>query len=110
MYLGSINNPKIKSIRTVAGNINHNRLSQLINISPLDKSVNFYQVEEKSKNTPQVHYFGSADKIIPRELSLGFKNNNQSNKCIKVQEVNATHNEGWESFWNKQHLDFPNCN
>ena len=34
MYLGSINNPKIKSIRTVAGNINHNRLSQLINISP----------------------------------------------------------------------------
>jgi len=110
MYLGSINHPKIKSIRTVAGNINHNRLSQLINISPLDKSINFYQVEEESKNTPQVHYFGSADKVIPRELSLGLKNNNQLNKCIKVKEVNASHNEGWELFWSKQHLDLPNCN
>jgi hypothetical protein len=109
MYLASINNPKIKSIRTVAGNINHNRLAQLINISPLDKSINFYQIEEKTKNTPQTHYIGTSDKIIPRELSLGFKNKNQSNKCIKVQEVDASHNEGWLNFWTNEYQKIPGC-
>ena len=34
-------NPKIKSIRTIAGNINHNELTELINITPLSKSINF---------------------------------------------------------------------
>ena len=110
MYLGSINNPKIKSIRTVAGNINHNRLSQLINISPLNKSVNFYKIEEKVTKIPQIHYVGKKDSVIPIELSLRFKKKNQSNECIKVQEVNASHNEGWELFWNKAHLKLPECN
>ena len=110
MYLGSLNNPKIKSIRTIAGNINHNRLSQLINISPLARSVNFYEIEDSSINTPQIHYVGNADKVIPKELSLAFKNKNLENQCIKVQEVNATHNEGWEFFWTSEHLVIPNCN
>ena len=110
MYLGSINNPKIKSIRTVAGNINHNRLSRLINISPLTKSINFYEIEEKTKNIPQLHYVGSEDKVIPSELSLRLKNKDKSNKCIKVKVVNASHNEGWDVFWDKKHINYPNCN
>ena len=42
MYLGSINNKNIKTIRTIAGNINHNELSKILNISRLNKSINFY--------------------------------------------------------------------
>ena len=48
MYLGSIDNKSIKSIRTVAGNINHNALTQLLNITNLSKSLNFYPIIKKT--------------------------------------------------------------
>ncbi len=112
MYLASLNHPKIKSIKTVAGNINHNRLTRLNNISSLDKSVNFFEIENKSKNVPQIHYFGKEDITVPKALFLNYKNNdkNINNKCIKIQEVNATHNLGWFDFWKNENKKIPNCN
>lgn len=112
MYLASINNPKIKSIKTVAGNINHNRLTRLRNISSLDKSVNFFEIENKAKNVPQIHYFGNEDFTVPKALFLNYKNNkkNRNNKCIKIQQVNATHNLGWIDFWKNENSTIPNCN
>ena len=112
MYLASINHPKIKSIKTVAGNINHNRLTQLTNISSLDKSVNFFEIENRAKNVPQVHYFGSEDVTVPKALFLNYKNNNKNinNKCIKIQEVSATHSIGWFEFWKNENTKIPNCN
>lgn len=109
MYLGSINNEKIKSIRTIAGNINHNRLSQLIKISPLRKSISFYEIEDMTRAVPQVHYIGNEDKVIPKELSLSFKNNNKINKCIKIKEVDATHNKRWDMFWINEYSNLPSC-
>jgi hypothetical protein len=109
MYLGSTNSEKIKSIRTIAGNINHNRLSQLIKISPLSKSISFYEIEDMTIGVPQVHYIGNADKVIPKELSLSFKNSNKTNKCIKIQDVDATHNKRWDIFWINEHSNLPSC-
>tara|TARA_B100000787_G_C16192319_1_gene298280 strand:- start:1486 stop:2289 length:804 start_codon:yes stop_codon:yes gene_type:complete len=99
MYLGTTNNPKIKSIRTVAGNINHNELSKIIKISPLRKSINFYPLEKKANKIPQIHYYGNKDKVIPNELQQRFYLRNKENSCIKIKQAKASHNKGWLNFW-----------
>ena len=110
MYLGSIDNKSIKSIRTIAGNINHNELSKILKISRLKKSINFYSIEKKINTIPQVHYYGLKDKIVPNELQTSYKIRNSNNKCIKIKPVNkATHNEGWVDFWINNNNNIPNC-
>ena len=110
MYLGSINNKSIKSIRTVAGNINHNELSKLLNISKLENSINFYSIEKKTKEIPQVHYYGLLDKTVPNELQIAFAKRNLNNNCIKIKSVSDTgHSEGWLDFWSKNNNKIPNC-
>ena len=110
MYLGSINNKSIKSIRTVAGNINHNALTQLLNISNLSKSLNFYPIVKKTNKIPQVHYYGLDDKVVPNQLQILYKNQNTGNNCINIKSVNATHDNGWEGFWNTNSNILPKCN
>tara|TARA_B110000114_G_C15068691_1_gene388625 strand:- start:142 stop:942 length:801 start_codon:yes stop_codon:yes gene_type:complete len=102
MYLGSTNNTKIKSIRTVAGNINHNELSKLIKITPLSKSINFYPLEKKVSKIPQIHYYGNKDKVIPNELQKRFYLRNK-NPCIKIKQAKATHHKGWLKFWSNNY-------
>ena len=110
MYLGSIGNESVKSIRTIAGNINHNELSKILDISRLKKSVNFYSIEKKIKKVPQTHYYGLNDETVPNELQISYAERNLDNKCIKIQSVNnASHNEGWLDFWTENNLKLPRC-
>ena len=110
MYLGSINNKSVKSIRTVAGNINHNALTQLLNISNLSKSLNFYPIVKKTNKIPQVHYYGLDDRVVPNQLQILYKNQNTGNNCINIKSVNATHDNGWEDFWTTNSGLLPMCN
>ena len=110
MYLGSSNNKKIKSIRTIAGNINNNELIELGNYTPPKESVNFNLIEKNIKNISQAHYFGKNDKVIPKDLYLNFIKRNEGNTCIKIKEVQATHNDGWSSFWQMNYNKLPACN
>ena len=110
MYLGSIKNKSIKSIRTIAGNINHNELSKILNISRLKKSVNFYSIEEKVKTMPQIHYYGLKDKTVPNILQISYAEKNLGNNCVAIQSVEDTsHNEGWLDFWAENNLKLPRC-
>ena len=110
MYLASIENKNIKSIRTIAGNINHNELSSILNISRLNKSINFFSIEEKIKEVPQIHYYGSKDKTVPNELQTSYKERNLENDCVKIQSANkVSHNEGWLDFWTNNNTIIPSC-
>ena len=110
MYLGSIQNKSIKSIRTIAGNINHNELSKILNISRLKKSINFYSIEDKIKKIPQIHYYGLNDKTVPNELQISYKERNIENDCVKIQSAHkVSHNEGWLDFWINNSTFIPTC-
>tara|TARA_B100000767_G_C19701533_1_gene508636 strand:- start:287 stop:1096 length:810 start_codon:yes stop_codon:yes gene_type:complete len=110
LYLASIGNKNIKSVRTIAGNINHNELSKILNISQLNKSVNFYSIEKKAILVPQVHYYGLKDKTVPNELHISFADRNLQNDCIKIQSVKtASHIDGWLDFWNENNTVLPGC-
>ena len=110
MYLASLDNKNIKSIRTIAGNINHNDLSKILDISRLKKSVNFYSIETKAKKVPQIHYYGLKDKTVPNELQILYAERNRGNSCVKIQSVKkASHNKGWSNFWINNNSKLPNC-
>ena len=108
MYLGS-SNDNIKSIRTIAGNINHDEFVQLRNFTSPKNSVDFFSIEKKIKNISQIHYFGKNDKVIPRDLHLNFFKRNEGDNCVKIKEVQATHNEGWSNFWQMNYNKLPTC-
>lgn len=111
MYLGSIGNKSIKSIRTIAGNINHNELTKILNISKLKKSISFYSIEKKARTIPQVHFYGLKDKIVPNLLHRSYKNRYINNKCIKIKPVNdASHSNGWINYWKINNINLPKCN
>jgi len=110
MYLGSVKNNNIKSITTIAGNINHNELTQILNISRLKKSINFYSIEKKIKQIPQIHYYGLEDKTVPNLLQTSYKNRNADNSCVKIQAVSGVdHNKGWLKFWTDNSNNIPVC-
>ena len=72
--------------------------------------MNFYSIEKKIKNIPQIHYYGLKDKIVPNELQILYAERNIKNECIKIQPVNdASHNEGWLNFWLDNNSINPSC-
>tara|TARA_B110000003_G_scaffold223846_1_gene224342 strand:+ start:71 stop:871 length:801 start_codon:yes stop_codon:yes gene_type:complete len=109
MYLASIKELNIKSVRTVAGNIKPNEFTQLLNISPYRTSLNLNDIENNIKLVSQSHFYGDKDKVIPEELYTNYQERNLNNSCIKFTKVNATHNKRWESFWKNNSNTKVNC-
>ena len=109
IYLASLEELNIKSIRTIAGNINPDEISSILKLSGYNKTVNFFSLEDKIRNISQTHYYGTKDKVIPKELHDNYLLRNTDNKCVKIQSVNATHNSGWDKFWDQNYQLKPNC-
>jgi len=109
MYLASIKELNIKSVRTVAGNIKPNEFTRLLNISPYRTSLNLNVIENNIKLISQSHFYGEKDKVIPQELYTNYQERNLNNPCIKFTKVNATHNKNWELFWQNNSKIKVNC-
>src|SRR6056300_1859857 len=109
MYLASLDNEKVKSVRTIAGNINPNEFTKLLNLSPYQTSINLDLMDDKIKDISQTHYYGNKDKVIPKEIYKNYQDQYFNNSCIKITEVNASHTRGWEEFWIDNFSDYLNC-
>ena len=109
IYLGSLKELSIKSIRTVAGNINPDEISNLLKLSGYKKSANFYSLENQIKNISQTHYYGIKDKVIPKDLHFNYADRHINNKCVIIQSVKASHNDGWANFWKNNNKLKLNC-
>ena len=109
MHLASIDNKKVKSVRTIAGNINPNEFTKLLNLSTYQTSINLDLMDDKIKDISQTHYYGNRDKVIPKEIYSNYHDQYFNNSCIKITEVNASHTRGWEEFWIDNFSDYLNC-
>ena len=100
----------VLSLRTIAGNLDHKALNRARNVSQLSGSLNPISVAQKLRHLPQVHYSGEEDKTIPSWVAQSFARAVGSPSCVKVQTVrNASHIEGWVSFWKTQYSQRPSC-
>lgn len=89
----------IKSLVTIAGNLDHDEISNFNGTTKLTGSLNLINFTKQLSNIPQIHYIGEKDKIIPIYTIKNFVNkinyfsNKNTAKYIIIK--NADHYNGW---------------
>jgi len=87
------------SLRTVAGNLDHDAVNQYHGVSQMPESLNPINVAEKLKWLPQRHFVGANDKIVPSFITEKFIQKSGS-ICSDVTYVKSTsHETGWVGRW-----------
>jgi pimeloyl-ACP methyl ester carboxylesterase len=90
----------IKSMTTVAGNLDTDAWVRLYGLEPLSESVNPASVTGSIRNIPQIHYVGGKDDVIPRTISQSFLQKMGSPNKAKVIELpNYGHVCCWTERW-----------
>ena len=90
----------IKSIITVAGNLDTDTWVKLYRLEPLSESINPASVARSIRNIPQIHYVGAKDDIIPPAISQSFLQKMGSPNKAKVIELpNYDHVCCWTKRW-----------
>lgn len=93
----------IATIRTVAGDLDHERLSAYHRTTPLKDSLNPIVVVHKIAHIPQHHFVGDNDPVVPVFLSDIFVNavneHNSNGNAKRTVLKGITHHQGWEEQW-----------
>ena len=92
----------IKSIVTIAGNLDHEKWTSIHRITPLNASLNPVDYTNKLENIKQYHLIGKNDKIMPKEVFNSYYKAFKNKKNISFKLYDASHNENWE----KNYKDF----
>lgn len=88
----------ISLIRTVAGNLDHQRLHTHHKVTQLSGSLNPQNVD--LEKVPHIHYIGGKDEIIPPFIAQGFVEGQSCTSCGKTITLKkATHHQGWVENW-----------
>lgn len=91
----------VKSLRTVAGNLDPTRLNEYHEVSPLDDaSLDPMDVAEKLSSIPQYHFIGEGDTVVPASMAENFAEKSANTDCVHIKVVNgADHVNGWTESW-----------
>ncbi len=104
------------SIRTVAGNLDHNAVNQYHKVDLLDDSLNAIDFAKYISHIPQYHFSGSDDTIIPAFIAENFTKRingyaNGYEPCAKNKLIaKATHHSGWQEKWQILLAEDVSCN
>lgn len=90
----------ILSVRTIAGNIDHQAWTQLHDISPLSASQNAANKTESLASIPQLHFVGAKDAVMPMAVARSYQHRFHDAHCSRILVLpNATHTTGWAEQW-----------
>jgi dienelactone hydrolase len=91
----------VKSLRTVAGNLDPKGLNEYHEVSPLDRnSLDPLEVAGKLSAIPQHHFTGSEDPVIPAFIAERFAEKSKGSNCVHIIKVSdADHVNGWKEAW-----------
>ena len=99
----------VASLRTLAGYMDHVSLNSEVGVSPLKGSLDPIKVAPNLKWTPQIHYSGKKDKVIPKWVPNNFIRAVDNKNCAFIRLANATHAKGWEQVWKNVWTKIPAC-
>ena len=93
----------VKSLRTVAGNLDPNRLNEYHHVSPMsEESLDPMSVVQKLRSIPQYHFTGSEDPVVPSSIAESFIAKSGHGNCIQTMSVEgADHVHGWTNAWSR---------
>lgn len=97
---------EIEYLTTVAGDLDHQSMSEFHHTTPLDAScLNPIDAIPKLKKIPQHHLIGDKDPVVPLFISEEFvtmmkKHSPRSEQIVKrTVMTGVSHHKGWESLW-----------
>jgi pimeloyl-ACP methyl ester carboxylesterase len=88
------------SLRTIAGNLDCDAVSEKNKVSPLKGSLNPIDIAGRLKGLPQRHFVAYNDKVVPASAAESFadKAGDERHESITVVK-DTTHYSGWEDRW-----------
>lgn len=101
----------VASIRTIAGNLDHDMVNNFHKVTPLYESLNPAFIADRISNIPQIHFTSQKDDIVPSFIAGAFAKDVGNNACVRVFELEKpTHYSGWSENWKKLVMLEPTCN
>jgi len=94
------NYQNVINLRTIAGNLDNKKLSQINKAAIDDYIVNEASTLKTLAKIPQIHFIGKEDAVIPGIISKSYLQSLPKKNCIKIITVPATtHSSGWQENW-----------
>lgn len=92
--------PDVRSLRTVAGNLDHAAFTALHAVSPLAGSLNPADVASALAGLPQIHFLGNEDTVIPAAVAESYAARAGAPPCLAIRRVaGADHHRPWPERW-----------
>lgn len=89
----------VATLRTVAGNLDQALVNQLHQATPMPASLNAIDVALRLATLPQIHFSGSADRVVPTSVTEHYQQVSHS-ACVQVVSVpGLTHGGDWAGQW-----------
>lgn len=89
----------VLSLRTVAGNLDHEAVNRLHEVSPMPDSANPIDVARRVADLPQRHFSGADDRVIPPAIAERFAAA-AGGRCLRLTVVpDMTHGGDWAAQW-----------
>lgn len=89
----------VAELITLAGNLDHRWVNRYHEVTQLSGSLNAIDVASKLSATPQLHFIGQKDEVIPSQVVTRFIDKIGTDLCVKKVLVDATHSKGWVEKW-----------
>jgi pimeloyl-ACP methyl ester carboxylesterase len=98
----------VRQIITVAGNLDHREWTNVHGLQPLDASLNAADEWQHVQNIPQLHYVGSADRVMPMRIAEAYRERFSDDQLINVQVISGfDHHCCWQQHWVSLSQDWP---
>ncbi len=104
-------NHNVRSITTIAGNLDTLAFTEFHRVRPIKYSLNPIDYAKQVNNIPQLHLSGGNDRVVPALIADNFVKVSDNPKCIQHRIFpNNTHTRGWNNVWGEI-LEIPvKCN
>ena len=89
----------VRSLRTVAGNLDVAYVNALHHVSPMPTAASAIDRASALRTLPQLHFSGEADTTVPSVVARRFQQA-VGGRCVQVEEVKSmTHGGDWAAIW-----------
>lgn len=88
----------VATLRTVAGNLDHDAVNRWHEVSLMPNSLNAINVVPQVAHIPQIHFSGANDKIVPTAIAQDFVS--KDGACASLRIIDGLSHEGdWAAIW-----------
>jgi len=98
----------IATLRTIAGNLDHEAINRVHKVSSMPESLNPINFTANVAHIPQIHFSGADDKIVPSAITRSFVS--RTGVCARFHGVDDLSHEGdWAAIWPQLLMLWPSC-